>query len=437
VKLEAGEVERVGEPGTGFPLATFRYTDQVLSPVDGLALTPPDPSVDPQYAKGGKGSSLIPETHRTGTRMAFIAGQGSMRQSFTIDKAGDYAFVFTAACGTSAEFNRRVQPTDNPLTITIDGQEVWTRTAPHGDRKAKCGIFQYGTRYLPLEPGEHTVTVHGTNPDPSATVYIDACHMGSMQDMAGGPTAPNFTGAGTATSGTSDPFDVTTKGLGMMSHMWGLVPYCYEGGTNPGGDWNGGNVLYARQFKDHHPLSKVADNQWARLWHAAGGANAMFYYDGFNPKFLHKADEYIQWEAAIERAHEWHLEPTEGVTLPATLTCAMPHLQGESASNWKTFVAPWQKWNKPNPRGPKLVKQQWKAWIVNAPDAGEYEITLNATGEGEARLSVNDAQVLGRGRGDTPITGTVWLHKGIHSIKVKCEEGEIEVGEIVARAARP
>ena len=432
-KDSGGKVEVVSKEGTGFPLATFRYTDQVLAPAPGLALVPPDPSVDPAYAKGGKGASLIPESHRTGCKMAFIAGRGRISQTFRIEEAGDYALVFSGAAGFRESDARAGSPNDNPLTIRIDGQAVWDNQAVGGPRKPKHALYQYGTRYVTLQPGEHMVSIEGTSDDPAATVYIDAAHIGSMLDMAGGPAAANFLGAGTATSGTDDPFEVSAKGMAAMAQIWGLVPYCYEGGTNPGGDWNGGGVLYAFQFKENHPLSKVADSQWARLWHRAGGANAMFYYDGFPEKYIHNAEDYVQWQAAIERAHGWQLEPTEGVKLPATLTCAMPHFQGEPASGWKSFVAPWQGWNKPNPRGPEVQAQQWKAWVVNAPEAREYEIGLAAAGEGTARLSVNDSQILAAGPAAGELGGKVWLNKGTHSIKVKCVQGAFTVKEVAVR----
>lgn len=425
-----GAIQVSGGPGTGFPLATFRYTDQVLAPAPGLAIVPPDPSVDPDYAKGGKGASLIPPSHRTGSKMAFIAGQGKMSQKFKIDEAGDYAFVFSGVAGCNGGDCRSPNSKDNPLTIKIDGKVVWNRALPVGARKAKYSLFQYGSEYVRLEPGEHEVIVEGTNEDAAAVTYIDAAHMGSMLDMAGGPTAPNFLGAGTATSGGDDAFDVSARGMAGMAQIWGLVPYCYEGGTLPGGDWNGGGVLYAMQFKESNPLSKVADSQWAELWHKAGGANAMFYYEGFPDKFIQVASKYLQWEAAIERAHEWQYEPTEGTKLPAQLTCEMKHFQGESASDWKTFVAPWQTFNKPNPRGPELKKQQWKAWVVNVPVAREYEIALNASGEGKVRLSVNDSQILASGPAGKPVAGKAWLHKGIHTIKVKCEEGAVAVQNV-------
>jgi hypothetical protein len=418
------------QSGKGFPLATFRYTDQALEPAPGLSLTPPDPSVDPNYAKGGRGASLIPESHRTGSKMAFIAGKGGISQTFMIRDAGDYAFVFSGVCGVNDQDYRSATRSDNPLTIKIDGQTVWSQQIPSGSRKSKFSLFQYGTSYIHLDPGEHKVSIEGTRDDPAAVSYIDAAHIGSMLDMAGGPTAPNFLGAGTATGGTDDPFDVAARGMAEMARIWGLAPYCYEGGTNPGGDWNGGGVLYAFQFKEHHPLSKVADSQWARLWHQAGGANAMFYYEGFPAKYIHRAGTYVQWQAAIERAHAWQLEPTDGIKLPAVLTCTMSHFQGQSASDWKTFVAPWQKYQKPNPRGPELVKQQWKAWIVNAPEGREYTVTLNTTPGGTARLSVNDADLLAAGESGRPLSGKIRLDKGVHSIKVKCEEGGFSITDI-------
>lgn len=426
----SGEMVFKAQPGVAYPLPTLVYTDQVLALGEGLAIIPPDVNVDSAYAASG----YVPDWHKSGTKAAFIAGRGKLSQTFTLAEAGDYAFIFSAACQATGEIanyaSMKQTPRDNPLTITIDDQVVWENAIPGGNRKPKFAMYQYGTRYIRLEPGEHTVTIAGQNADRSATTYIYAAHIGNMIDVAGGPTAPNFLGAGTATGGTDTAFEVTCKGMAEMAQIWGLVPYCYEGGTNPGGDWNGHGVLYMHQFHKSHPLTKVAENQWAETWHRVGGSPAMFYYDPFNPMDLDAAEDYMAWQAAVERAGRWVLEPTDGIQLPATLKNENPYLlQGEPASNWQTFVPWYSEWNKPNPRGPELAKGQWKAWIVHAPKAREYNVQAQMLGQGAFVLIVDD-QVLATGEAGKPLEANVWLFQGVHSLKIRCDEGAVQLGQV-------
>jgi hypothetical protein len=405
-----GEVEKVSGPGTGFGHVTFRYTTQVLEPSKGMVVVPPDPAVDPAIAKGGLGKSNIPREVRTGTRMAFIAGKGALSQEFTIAEPSDYALILSGAHGHTG---------DNALTITLGTNVVWQRELLQGARKPKHAVFNYGTHYVHLAPGQYTLRIEGTSDDPAAVTYIDGVHLGDLLDYFGGTNAANFLGAGEATGQTESRFSVVSKLTTAEALNWGTVPIAYEGGFNAGGDWNGGNVFYAFQSKWEHPLSTVADNNWARFWHAHGGFNAMYYYPAFPDSDMANTEKYAPWCAARDRAKGWELEPSEGLKVPGKLTCADPHCQGEPGSRWDGWYHPFQK-NGHN-KGTKLNKGQWKAWIVLAPEAREYAITGQIAGTGAARWSVD---------GDAPLTGRVFLTKGVHSLKVKAEAGAIEIASV-------
>ncbi len=421
-KKASGAVERVGEAGSGYGRVVFRYTDAVLEPAPGMAIVPPDPAVDPSTEKGGLGKSFLPKEVRTGTRMAFVAGRGALGQKFRITEPGDYALILSGAHG---------QTGDNPLTITMGGEVVWEKQLLQGSRKPKFGVFNYGTRYVHLEPGEYELRIEGTKDDPKAVVFLDGMHIGSMHDYFGGPNAENFLGAGAATGQTDAGFARVAKLCTAMAQIWGLVAVAYEGGTNAGGDWNGGNVFYCEQAKWEHPFSKIADNNWARFWHRFGGFNAMYYYPGFPDKGIGHAAKYMPWAAAIERAQGWELEPQGGLMAPGEFTTETPHYQGEPASRWDGWHHPFS--TKGFNKGARLEKRQWKAWVVQTPEAREYSITVETTAGGQARLALGDARELARGPSGQPVAGKAFLVKGVHSVKVRAEDGAFDIGKVVVR----
>lgn len=414
------KIEKLGPRGTGFPLATLRYTTQVRQPLPGSAIVVPDPKVDPTWAGGGKGKSYVPKEHRTGTRAAFLAGTGGLRQSFTITRADEYALVFTAANDALGA---------NPVTITLGGVVVWDSGPVQGSRKPGQSVFQYGTRYTRLDPGTHEVVIQSHGKSPAQTLYLLAAHLGSMTDYAGGPTAANFLGAGAATGQTDSAFARNAQVCSLMAQNWGLVPYAYEGGTNPGGDWNGGGVLYTTQFKWNHPVSRVADDQWAAFWHKFGGRNAKYYYEGFPGEGIGWSSRYQPWMAATGRAGRWVLEPTEGIPLPATLTHELPHSRGSIASTYQGWAHPFNMKTK----SPRLEKGQWLSWIVRAPEARTYTLTLASGPGGTARIGVDDTQGLREGPAGEPLTTELFLTRGLHAVKVRCNAGEFDIRDITVR----
>jgi len=411
-------------PGTGFPLVNFRYSF-AQEPAPGMAIAPSDPMLDPAWKNGGRGKSYIPDSHRSLSKAAFIAGKGKISTTVTIPEKGEYALIFTAN-GSMNNPNSRVS--DLPFTITIGGQRVWHDRV--GDsRKPNGGVFQWGTDYLTLEPGEHEIVFESAKDSPKDTVYIYAMHLGNLEDYYGGPTAANFLGAGAATGQTDSRFEINTKICTSMSQLWGLVPYAYEGGTQAGGDWNGGKLNYPERFKWEHPVSKTADNQWAHFWHNFGGANAFYYYPGFEYKYMFRAETFMPWAAAIDRAHTWVLEPTGPDSAPVTFTTDERHFQGEPKSDWRGWAHPWVSDNLYNQtiKGAVLTENQWKGFVFRAPKAGEYTLTANTGGGGELKLIVNDSQSIAAGSSGKPLSSRVWLTQGVHAVRVLNTSGRFDL----------
>ncbi len=427
-KDAGGKPKMLGGAGRGFPFATFRY-GFAREPRPGLSIAPSDPLVDPTWPNGGKGKSFIPNYHRSGTKSAFIAGQGTLTQKFTLQEAGEYALVFTANASMD-ENNQKARFGSNPFKIRIDEQQIWNTTIGDG-RKPKGGLFQWGTSYLKLEKGTHTLVIETSNPDPRSVVYFYAMHLGNLSDFSGGPLAKNFLGAGAATGQTDGRFALVAELTSAMAQLWGLVPYAYEGGTNAGGDWGGGKVDYAEQFKWKHPVSKVADNQWARYWHNFGGSNAFYYYPGFDYNYIHRAETFMPWAAAIERAHGWELEPKGPPAAPLTFTPAIKHYQSARGSKWQGWDHPFETDNAYEAANPTLGKEgMWKGFIFRAPKAGHYTVSVQSSVGGTLKLLLNENQAMVEGPSGTPLQTKLFLTQGVHSVKVKNLSGSFELKSI-------
>jgi hypothetical protein len=412
-------IQLVSGAGTGYGHVSFRYTTQTLSPVPGTEIIPPDPYIDSRITSGAYGAAIIPKEVTNGTMMAFIAGSGAIEQDITISTAGEYALQFTGVCGDQG---------DNTLDISMGGSNVWSNLLMGTSRKPKQGVFQWGSEYLHLEPGSYTVRIATRNTNLSSVVYFDGMHLADIDKYFGGPTASNMLGAGTATSQTDARFMVIAEHPNRMAQMWGLVGCTYEGGTNPGGDWNGENVLFAKQAKWFHPYSTPADNQAARAWNSYGGFNSSYYYEALEPRYLYNAGTYQPWLAARDRAMGWDFEPTNALSISAPLTAAIPNYEGQPASRWDNFDHPFT--SDGFDTSPVLTNRQWKGWAILIPTSGWHRVELQSGSGGTARLSMDDATTVKTGSSGEPLSAHVWLNKGVHAVKVKCLSGAFSITQV-------
>jgi hypothetical protein len=426
-KLPDEPMEVAGD-GMGFPQATFRYGFAIATRKGrGPSLAPSDPLVDPTWREGGKGKSGVPPYHREGHQLAFLAGRAKISQDFTIDEAGEYALIFTG--NTSVNTDERNG--ENPLTIRIGGEVVWDQQVMGLARKPKGGLFQWGTHYIHLEPGTHTLEIESHAETDDLIAYLYAMHLGNMMDYAGGETASNFLGSGAATGQTDGRFALVAKFTTAMAQLWGVVPYAYEGGTQAGGDWGGQNLFYAEQFKWDHPVSRAADNQWARFWHDHGGMNAFYYYPGFEYGQIHRAEDFMPWAAAIDRAQSWEMEPL-AETIPAAplrFTPSNPHYQSEPGATWAGWYHPFS--NEDNYRRDvtdQLSKPgQWKGTVFRVEEAGPHRITVHTNDGGRVALKLNDSQSVAEGPSGQRLSTQAWLTRGVHGLRIENLEGDFKL----------
>ena len=421
-----GEITPIPDTaGKAFPHLNLLFSTGVVLP-DDTTLAPPDPRGSPKLKPRTQVTNHnTPIDAINGQRLAFIAGQGTLTQEFEITQTGEYLLVMT---GASSPYK-----TKNNLRVTLGGHVVWDKLSLSGDRKPDNAYNTYATEYVALEPGTYTLTIEGLNENPSDIAYLDAVHIGTMDAYYGGPDASNFLGAGAATSQTDSKFSVATRHASAMAHNWGLVPTCYEGGNAVGGDWNGGGSLFWTQSKWWHPLTKVADLNAADHWFSYGGHQFFHFYPPFDWDDFKNAENYVQWQASVQRASQWKWEPTWGYAVPGELTPDQPHFTGSIGSNWDQYWNPvtgaegsWNAWTK---APAELTQGQWKSWRILAPQTRDYTFTVALTGDGAARLSVNDSQTLDTGNTGT-LAGTVKLTKGMHTVKVRINHGTAAVEKI-------
>ena len=411
------DLVKVAAPGTAYPLADFLFS-QGIQVAGAGAIAPPDP-------RGGPNIHSIEEDpkHNTprpamrGSQTLFIAGRGSVSQAISVDRPGEYVLVMTGA----SQFGR-----DNDLRIRIGDHVVWDNLSLGAGRKPENTYNTYGTRYVQLEPGTYDVTIEGLSDDPRDVAYIDAVHIGTMDAYFGGPDATNFMGSGAATGQTDSKFDVATLHASAMAQNWGLVATTYEGGNSVGGDWNVGGVLFWSQSKWWHPTTKVADLNAASRWFAYGGFQFFQYYPPFEWSDWPHAEDYVQWQASRQRASQWDWEPTYGIEAPVTLTPRDRHYTGSIGSTWSGYWNPitsddWQE------APSDLSRGMWKCWRILVKAPGTYRLAASLSGDGAAEL-ILDGRVLKTGHG--AIDGSGWLTKGIHTVKIRSQQGKVTVTSV-------
>jgi hypothetical protein len=454
--IASSDITFTANAGKGYAAPTFRYTTQVrdLPSVSGTqAILAPDPSVDPVTADPNLVSNGPPApspiSSRQGEHMVFIAGTGAIESTFTVaaGEASEYMLVVTGCNGFFG---------DNPLNMYINGEKVWDKELLGADRKPKFGVYDYGTRHSAvLQPGTYTVRIEGTSTNVNAVAYINSVQIGSLAAYFGDSTAVNLLGSGTATGevATEDadgaPFVRRCELVTMMSLNWGLAPYVYEGGTNPGGDWNGQNVFYTLQSKYEHPMGKVADNQWARIWHDFGGFNDMYYYESFPTDKLEDPSGVQTYIAAFERGAAWQLEPTKGHLIASdgsttVLTTALPHSEGRPLSDYRGFYNPSREDSSTYNTDPTITANlpalsnnskpnQWKSWRILVQSSGNYIITALTTTGGTLQVCFDGNDPIVSGTSGVNRGGTVFLTKGVHTVKVKAVSGEFDITSVRIR----
>jgi hypothetical protein len=378
----------------------------LVAPLPELGAPADDASPDSAYAKD---KADLPAT------AAYLHGTGSFEQAIAFPRTDEYGISFWA-CSTD----------ENPLTITIDGTEVWNKTVPKGSRKPSRGWYQYSTRPIKLEAGTHTVRFAGTKA--KMTTLVTRVSTISIEAFYGGEKAMNFMGSGEATGQTASRVPVVYRSTCEMARIWGLVPCSYEGNWSLGGDWNGDNVMHFDYTKYEHPWTIQAHTNILRFWAAMGGFDFAHYYPVWEGGVENAPKVPIQ-KAVIAMADQF-LEPTHGHRLPGELTPALDHYSGKG---WSLRMPDFKNTGDAKKAAPPQIENGgWKAWVVLSPTTATYTVSATANGGGTIQLTADDCVPIATGTGTA--TGTVRLTKGQHSIKVRAAGGDLTPSHITISA---
>jgi hypothetical protein len=111
------------------------------------------------------GSAFTAQTVSTtdGNQVAFIQGEGTLKQSVSFPVSGQYKVSVKAI-----QRRENQDPNGITLSIEVDGVSLWSGLP------GKTGYTTYSTPWFSLSAGSHTIKIRGTNPAANDnTVFVD------------------------------------------------------------------------------------------------------------------------------------------------------------------------------------------------------------------------------------------------------------------------
>lgn len=134
--------DNIGDVLTVSPLLLEKYVQAAEVIVTGAV--PKVPRVVKEESIGGK--QFKGEEKLTGEKLNFYQ-EAKLSHKLTLSDAGDYKVIINTSVSSAFDFD----PGRCSLTLTLDGQEIWTNVFAWGDGKKKAEKQIKGT------PGEHTL----------------------------------------------------------------------------------------------------------------------------------------------------------------------------------------------------------------------------------------------------------------------------------------
>lgn len=356
-----------------------------------------------------------------GNKVAFVCGNGSIRQEVQFPAAGEYAILFRAA-------GSQVQA--NPFSVFIDEQCVWERKGAGAPRKSFNVLYAYSTDVVKLAAGKHAVRFVGTSDSTEACVFLDGVQVVSLDRILS--TIPE---RGQETSGnTATRYERMLRKMCDFARLWGVVPCTYEGGWSLGGDWDAGGMNHWEYAKYRASQTVDVGFRSTGLYSQAGGwMFAYGTYDQFPTMRSDRAADYPLWQAVSKLSRTWTHEPDNGLAIPGLLTSEQDHYTLTNDARGTGFYGPtvWSRVRK----DPQLKAGEWKAWIVIAAKTADYRLTAVTTGGGKIRMLCDELPVAAADAGAQPVSGTVRITRGQHAIKVRCIDGNVELKQVEVQAA--
>ncbi len=408
------------------------FTTEPLQTADGKVGVPPDCSAEVFFASWSSEPRKPPFTFNE--QCAFMQGDSTMRQTFTVDQPGAYWITFNPCMDRLSNAYKKqgwggwtCDRGGGTIRVKIDGQDVTvSKLLPGGGYESRLKVFHYAaTDIFKLEPGEHTVTFERVNSEGS-TAFIDEIHLSSENAFYGGLDSPNFPAGGAAFGqNPATGYHRTSQAECEMAKNWGLIPCTYEGGWAVQGDFdhysmNAWNDLRYGSEATNEELTKQALRNAFNTWCEYGGYIYAYFYPIMNHISQTNAPLYLCVQEMNDRLS---VPPKAGVMLPGELTPELHHSEGGLGS----YSASWSQKKEPA----KLPAHGWKSWIVTSSNTAHYKVTLIASG-GPCELRVDDRIVAG-GKAEENLSAEVKLVAGVHAIKVKAGEQTLKIERIAIK----
>ncbi len=376
--------------------------------------------------------------------MGYITANGSMSISFTVptNQTSDvYGVSFTAvneipAGSTAADTENFRVYLDGTTDITAKTFDQGNGYTPPGYNASSPWMADnvfwttsqfYYTMSFDLAPGStHTITIKGMSAAGSnQTVFLGDVQVTSVDAIFAG----GIPGGGQATgqpigSNIQETLDVEAD----WAKAYGLQEFTYESGWSLGGDDGGSWVQTMAKFTD--PRAAAAQQTFMQYFAQAGSpVDVLGVYeqwptwsDYYAQEGLANVSQYPLVQAVDTQANQLPPAPTNGVFAPALLKPNSAVIAYNASSGQISSAGGFYDWN------------------VIVPQTGTYSVTLTTSGTGGTLVLLSDdATTIASGASGGSLAGSVFLTKGLHSIKVRSTSATaFSVGQIaVAQPGAP
>ncbi len=378
-------------------------------------------------------------------QMGYVTDTGRMQVSFTVpatQTSNVYAVAFKALnrkkAGASDADKQTLRAyldygTANQVDITAKTYSQGNGyTPPSYDQipewKARNVFWTdseyYYTKSFNLAAGStHTITLVGQG-DISGTgltnqaAFVEDVRLTSVDAIFAG----GIPGGGEA---TGQPAGQNIRNTMNVSSSWaaafGLKHLAYESGWSLGGDDGGSYVQLKAKYGD----ARTADAQrrFMDYYAEAGGEVNVFgtyaqwpnWGDFYAEQGLLNVGSYPIMQGVQNRSDNLEAEATNGQFLTGTFDRTAVTLSDTADRTAGRITA----------------AGGWFTWNVIAPRSGRYVITANTGSGGALALLADDAQIAA-GTSGGAVSGTVFLTKGLHTLKVRSTSGAFNVTNVVA-----
>lgn len=368
----------------------------------------------------------FPQDAPDGSQALFIRGNGSISQSVNFTRAGVYSLGYYAA-GKTNLYTDNDSALVNSIELFVDGVKITPKGGINVDWNPNTNPWSPGgfeRRFYnfniwwgsatfeiggtsPLGLGTHTITIQGVG-QADDYLYLDRLLLTNDDQLFGGLTASHFPAMGSAYGQDATAnYRNTLKAECNFAAAWGLHPTAYEGGWSVGGDFDQKPLhLYC---KYNSPYTLTADARSINLYTELGGSLFCYYYTQWLTHDTDTAENSSLVQAVIQRNDLLPVEAGNGYSIPGILLGSQHTLRSAYNGNWTDAAG--------------AIKEPggWISWNILAPISyGQYRLTANTVGSGATvAILLNGTETLATGPSGTPLSATVGLVKGLHTVRVR------------------